>query len=333
VKEADLKGGSYVSEILAKNDLTELNARTDSELTVTGPYEDDIKAFLHGDMKSKNSQFGDRLFGGVKTTSEDLPDDAQTAGARNKKLTANGSSAGSLSGPLSRVCMWRDNLKPKLKPLEARLLELWSQLNQRAWFQCARYKIIPILLVLACVSFIWKFCYSISHTPIELLSISSPSYDEEVLSRAVIAAVTRQVVIKNEADMKGPHLRTIIRALVAAEIKDKFTDEAAREYSDAYDSARTIVIKDDNVINMIRSETSDVMKKKLAAYEDDIVGMTDYALRPAGAKIIGPITSRTFVLYPEPRISKFVAQILNFGTVRGKPPGTAVAIHVVYLSR
>ncbi|CAG8455036.1 8034_t:CDS:2 [Paraglomus occultum] len=303
--ETDSDLGSIYPRTPREDDFSKFNVRSQSELTVRSCYDDDLKTFLNGNEKTN------RPTDPVENTIKDLSDDKPIGDEQVKSIS---------SSPrlLNVLCIWRDKVQTIIICLRHRSHTPYLQRYERSRLRRILVTIISI------ASIVWLLWTANSNAPIELLSRHSPGYDDEIFSRAVVAAVTRQVVIKDDADMKGPHLRTIIRALVAAEIKSRFTDEAAQEFSEAYDSARTIDIKDDNVIGMIRSETSDIMKKKLAAFEDDLVGKTDYALRPAGAKIIGPITSRTFVLYPESTFQRLIAQTVNFGTVRGKPPVTAI---------
>ncbi|CAG8536560.1 3109_t:CDS:2 [Paraglomus brasilianum] len=300
--ESDL--GSIYPHTPREGDLSKFNVRSQSELTVRSFYEDDLKTFSNGDEKTNH--LTDPVENAIKDLSNDKPIDE----ARDEQVK-------SISGSprlLNALCIWQDKLQPIIVCLRNRV-------HHHNWQYYERSRRHRILVIVVAAFILWMVWIAKSNAPTELLNRHS---DDEIFSRAVVAAVTRRVVIKDDADMKGPHLRTVIRALVAAEIKSKFTDEAAQEFSEAYDSARTIDIKDDNVIGMIRSEASDIMKRKLATYDDDLVGKTDYALRPAGAKIIGPITSKTYVIYPETTGRRLIAQTLNFGTVRGKPPVTAI---------
>ncbi|CAG8453743.1 1013_t:CDS:2 [Paraglomus occultum] len=157
--------------------------------------------------------------------------------------------------------------------------------------------------------------------------------DSDSVSQAIITAVTKQMNIRNEDDLKGNRLRAIVRALVAAEVRTHFIDSNDRIhggnsfgsfYLDSSDRQR------DMIASIIKEETRAAIKERLQLFSDDIVGRTDYALRSAGAKIIGQLTSRTYIQYPDSWWEKQVAYWSNYGTLQGKPPVTAImpSVHV-----
>jgi len=148
--------------------------------------------------------------------------------------------------------------------------------------------------------------------------------DTDDVSQAIITAVTKQIIIRNEDDLKGNRLRAIIRALVATEVRTHFIDSNdgihggdshGPFYLESSDRQR------DMIASIIKEETRAAIKERLQLFSDDVVDRTDYALRSAGAKIIGQLTSRTYIQYPDSWWEKQVAYWSNYGTLQGKPPG------------
>ncbi|CAJ0758022.1 23044_t:CDS:2 [Entrophospora sp. SA101] len=78
------------------------------------------------------------------------------------------------------------------------------------------------------------------------------------------------------------------------------------------------------VAEIIKNEIHKAVEEKLYIYSQDRLNKADYALSSGGAKIISPLTSPTYEMWPTQWHQRIMAAITGHGITRGKPPITAL---------
>nr|CAG8480706.1 2355_t:CDS:2 [Entrophospora candida] len=128
------------------------------------------------------------------------------------------------------------------------------------------------------------------------------------------------------SDVKYEHSDVIIRAAVAEQVRSLCAAEIQKRIQPENNEMARYqkYILDDVVAEIIKNEIHKAVEEKLYIYSQDRLNKADYALSSGGAKIISPLTSPTYEMWPTQWHQRIMAAITGHGITRGKPPITAL---------
>ncbi|CAJ0758026.1 23048_t:CDS:2 [Entrophospora sp. SA101] len=128
------------------------------------------------------------------------------------------------------------------------------------------------------------------------------------------------------SDIKYEHSDVIIRAAVAEQVRSLCAAEIQKRIQPENNEMARYqkYILDDVVAEIIKNEIHKAVEEKLYIYSQDRLNKADYALSSGGAKIISPLTSPTYEMWPTQWHQRIMAAITGHGITRGKPPITAL---------